>query len=87
MKFEFDLVKRRVKCSAGGAEASVEAIMNPVTKRIVPASVQLDEGIEYTHCDIAVARKLKSGGAINFTHTGVHACLAELEYTPTGVIQ
>jgi len=87
VKFEFDLAKRQVKCSAGDAEVDVAPIVNPVTNRMVPARVQLDEGIEYLHCDIAVAKQLKSGGAINFAHTGVHACLAELEYTPTGVIQ
>jgi hypothetical protein len=87
VKFEFDLAKRQVKCSADGAEAVVEPIVNPATKKAVPARVHLAEGIEYLYCDIAVAKKLKSGGKIQFNHTGVHSCLAELEYTPTGVKQ
>ena len=84
---DFDLAALTSKCSAGGAEVIVGPIVNPVTGKSVPARVQLNDGIEYLYCDVGVAKSLRSDGKISFTHAGTHACMAEVEYTPTGVKQ
>lgn len=86
LEFECDPEARRARMTAPGIFETVsEPIANPVTGNPHRAQVQLPEGFEYRHAEIASAATLRGTGAIQFDHSDCHSSLARVEFIPTGV--
>jgi hypothetical protein len=85
VSFELDLERRVGKLAVQGlAEVTVEPIRNPVTGDEHRARVTLPTGFEYREAEYA-SGSAKTKGGIRLDHSGRHAHLARVGFTPAGI--
>jgi hypothetical protein len=85
IKWEFDREKRRGRCVVGGeADATVEPIKGADNKDL-RAQICLPQGMEYFTAEVAVAKVLKSTGAVKFNRSGVHGSFSHVDHSPAGL--
>jgi len=85
IKFEFNLAKRRGRCSVAGEIEVVTDAIKDINNKEVHAQVCMPEGVEYHMAEIGAASVLKSTGAIPFNRSNTHSSFSDVEYTPTGL--
>jgi hypothetical protein len=87
IEFDFDLNKRRARVAiAGQFETRSGPIRNIVTGDEHRVLVDMPNGMEYSHPEIASAEVLRSTGKIAFDCPGAHSSLAAVEHTHKGLV-
>jgi len=87
IQFEFDLERRHARVSIPGElETVTEPIRNVATGDEHRARVDLPQGMEYFHPEIATTKVLKGTGKIRFDCPQAHSSLALVEHTQSGLI-
>jgi hypothetical protein len=85
--FEFDAAKRHAHCVIGDeVETISEPIKNVVTGGTHTIRVEMPQGMEYQHPEIATTRVLRSTGVIAFDCPPAHSSLAIVEHTERGLV-
>ena len=86
IEFSFDLKSRRAKVKFGNeVETTSEPIKNMATGDEHRILVDMPNGMEYKHPEIATTGVLKSTGALKFDLPGAHSSLAVIEHTHKGL--
>lgn len=86
IEFSFDLKSRKVKVKFGNeVETTSEPIKNIATGDEHRILVDMPNGMEYRHPEIATTGVLKSTGALKFDLPGAHSSLAVVEHTYKGL--
>lgn len=85
IKMEFDLKKRRGRCTVPGEIEVVAEPIRDMNNKELRAQVCMPEGMEYFEAEVAVSKTLKSTGPIPFSRTNSHCAFSEVQYTPTGL--
>lgn len=87
IEFSFDLKARRARVKFGGEVETVsEPIRNLATGDEHRIQVDMPNGMEYRHPEIATAGVLRSTGPIAFDCSGGHSSLALVEHTENGLV-
>jgi hypothetical protein len=87
IEWEFDAPSRYARCTIPGElETISEPIKNIVTGGTHSIRVEMPEGMEYKHPEIATTRLLRSTGTIKFDCPPAHSSLAIVEHTEKGLI-
>lgn len=86
IEFSFDLERRNAQVRIPGEmETVTEPIKNVVSGEGHRIRVDMPQGMEYFHPEIATARVLKGTDKIRFDHPGGHSSLALVEHTQDGL--
>ena len=86
MEFSFDLKARKANVKFGNEmETTSEPIKNLATGDEHHICVDMPNGMEYHHPEIATTGVLKSSGALKFDYPGAHSSLAVVEQTHKGL--
>ena len=84
--FKFDLKARTANVKFGDeVETTSEPIKNLATGQEHHILVEMPNGIEYRHPEIATTGILKSSGPLKFDLPGAHSSLAVVEFTDQGL--
>jgi hypothetical protein len=87
IEFEFNLAKRQARVNiAGELETVTEPIKNVATGGDVHVLLDMPEGIEYFHPEIASAKVLKGKGKIAYDCNSSHSSMAMVEHTQKGLV-
>ena len=86
IRFSFDLKSRKAEVEFGDEVVTTsEPIKNIATGDEHRILVEMPNGMEYRHPEIATTGVLKSSGAIKFDCPNAHSSLALVEHTHTGL--
>jgi hypothetical protein len=86
MQFTFDLKSRKAKVEFGDEVVTTsEPIKNIATGDEHRILVEMPNGMEYRHPEIATTGILKSSGPLKFDCPGAHSSLAVVEHTHKGL--
>ncbi|HZR27612.1 MAG TPA: DUF1326 domain-containing protein [Terriglobales bacterium] len=87
MQFEFNLNARHARVSFGNEVQTVtEPIKNIATGDEHHIQVDMPNGMEYKHPEIATSAVLRSTGSVRFDCPGCHSSLAVVEQTHRGLV-
>ena len=85
--FTFDLYARHAWVKFGNeVETTTQPIKDSFTGQAHSIRVEIPNGVEYKHPEIATTGILKSSGAIAFDYPGAHSSLALVEQTHKGLV-
>ncbi len=85
IEFEFDQQRRTARMAVPTAETISKPLIVPATEEEQRVVVEIPEGFEYRHSEVAQAQTLKSEGEIKYEWEGTHSTLAQVEHTPEGL--
>ena len=86
IEFEFDLERRHARVSIPGELlTTTEPVKNIATGRDHRVRLDMPEGMEYRHPEIATTGILRSSGPIAFDYPPAHSSMAVVEQTHLGL--
>jgi hypothetical protein len=87
IEFDFDLERRHARVSIPGELlTTTEPVINVATGKDHRVRLDMPEGMEYQHPEIATTGILRSTGPIAFDYPPAHSSLAIVEQTHKGLV-
>jgi hypothetical protein len=85
IQFQFNLKKRTGKCIIPGEAEVITEPIRDIGGNEVRARIDLPKGIEYSICEVAASKVLKSTGPIQFNRAKTHSSFSDVTYTHKGL--